>query len=110
MAIAMPANADNVDGSWSPVHDWPLIAVHAALTPDGKVLTYGTTETGKQTGYFDYDIWDPAAGLSGGHVTMDNMTLTDIFCSSQIILPQTARDSDCRWRQLDRKRHDEHRQ
>ncbi|NNE60661.1 MAG: hypothetical protein HKN35_07195, partial [Woeseia sp.] len=35
------ARADNVDGAWTDVHDWPLIAVHAALTPDGRVLSYG---------------------------------------------------------------------
>ncbi len=85
-----PANAQaNIDGVWSPVADWPLIAVHAAITPDGRVLTYGTDGAGKQTGYFIYDIWDPSAGLEGGHFTLNNMTLTDIFCSSQVILPQS---------------------
>ena len=82
--------ADNVDGAWSDVHDWPLIAIHAALTPDGRVLTYGTDGSGKQTGYFIYDTWDPEAGLAAGHMTLSNMTLTDIFCSSQIILPQSS--------------------
>jgi hypothetical protein len=67
-----------------------LITVHAALTPDGRVLTYGTTGDGKQTGFFIYDIWDPSEGLAGGHFTLSNMTLTDIFCSSQIILPQSG--------------------
>jgi WD40 repeat protein len=61
-----------------------------ALTPDGRVLTYGTNGVGTQTGYFIYDIWDPTAGPAGGHVTLDNMTQTDIFCSSQIILPQSG--------------------
>jgi YVTN family beta-propeller protein len=84
------AAADNVDGAWTALEDWPLIAIHAALTPDGRVLTYGTDGAGKQTGYFIYDIWDPAAGLTGGHFTLSNMTLTDIFCSSQIILPQSG--------------------
>lgn len=78
------------DGVWSPVASWPLISVHAALTPDGRVLTYGTKSDGTQTGYFIYDVWDPSAGLGGGHMTLNNMTLTDIFCSSQVILPQTG--------------------
>jgi YVTN family beta-propeller protein len=90
-ALAAPAAAQpQVDGVWSPVRTWPLIAVHAALAPDGRVLTYGTDGAGKQTGFFIYDIWDPTAGLSGGHLTLNNMTLTDIFCSSQVILPQTG--------------------
>ena len=64
--------------------------MHAALTPDGRVLTYGTKSDGTQTGYFIYDVWDPTAGLGGGHFTLNNMTLTDIFCSSQVILPATG--------------------
>jgi len=85
------ARADNVDGAWSPVFDWPLISVHAAITPDMRVLTYGTKGNGQQTGYFIYDVWDASEGPSGdGHLTLDNMTLTDLFCSSQVILPQSG--------------------
>ena len=54
---AIPSDA-NVKGMWSPVYPWPLIAVHAVLMPDGRVMTYGTDATGKQTGYFIYDVWD----------------------------------------------------
>jgi hypothetical protein len=85
-AIAGP----NADGVWSAVAPWPLISVHAALTPDGRVLTYGTKGNGQQTGYFIYDVWDPISGLNGAHMTLNNLTLTDIFCSSQVILPMTG--------------------
>ena len=86
-----PARADSIDGAWSPVFDWPLITVHAAITPDLRVLSYGTKGNGQQTGYFIYDVWDPSVGASSnGHMTLDNMTLTDIFCSSQVILPQSG--------------------
>ena len=44
---------------------WPVIAIHAVLLPDGRVLSYGTDGTGKQTGFFTYDVWDSAAGLGG---------------------------------------------
>ena len=44
----------------------------------------------QQTGYFKYDIWNPAAGLSGGHLTLDSARQTDIFCSSQVIMPETG--------------------
>lgn len=90
MAVNSQSFANNVDGAWTAVHDWPLISVHGALTPDGRVLTYGTKSDGTQTGFFIYDIWDPTAGLASGHMTLNNMTLTDIFCSSQVILPQTG--------------------
>ena len=43
---------------------------------------------GAQTGYFIYDVWDINAGLDGGHLTLANGTGTDIFCSSQVVLPQ----------------------
>ena len=79
-----------IDGTWSALENWPLIAIHAAITPDGRVLTYGTDGAGRQTGYFIYDIWDPSQGISDGHLTLANMTLTDIFCSSQVILPQSG--------------------
>ncbi|MGH8252048.1 MAG: galactose oxidase-like domain-containing protein, partial [Steroidobacteraceae bacterium] len=67
---------------------WPLIAVHAVLMPDGRVLSYGTTSTGQQSGKFIYDVWDSSAGLDAGHTTLPNLTETDIFCSSQVVLPQ----------------------
>src|SRR4030095_13036477 len=67
---------------------WPLIAVHAVLMPDGRVLTYGSDADGKQTGNFIYDVWDPEGGLNAGHLTLPNGTGTDIFCSSQLVLPQ----------------------
>ena len=80
--------ASNVTGTWSPVTAWPLIAVHTVLMPDGRVLTFGTDGNGKQTGYFIYDVWDPLAGLNAGHLTLPNLTNTDLFCSSTLVLPQ----------------------
>jgi hypothetical protein len=85
--------ANNVTGAWlSPAQDnWPLIPIHAALTPDGRVLTYGTKGDGTQTGFFIYDVWNPSSGLSNGHMTLDNMTQTDLFCSAQVIDPNNGR-------------------
>src|SRR6185436_2278538 len=77
----------NVDGVWSPLANWPLIAIHAVMTPDGRVLTYGTQADGTQGAFFNYDVWDPSAGLNGGHLSFNNLTLTEIFCSSQVIMP-----------------------
>ena len=89
-ALAPSAQADNVVGAWSPPAPWPLIAIHAVLTPDGRVLTYGTDGNGIQTGVFIYDIWDPSAGPASGHVTLPNTTATDLFCSSQVVLPKSG--------------------
>jgi YVTN family beta-propeller protein len=80
---------NNLVGAWDPkLYTWPLIPVHSVLTPDMRIMTYGTDGIARQTGYFIYDIWDINAGLEGGHLTLDNVTNTDIFCGSQVVLPQ----------------------
>jgi len=90
-AAAILAFADNVHGGWnSPKADnWPMNALHVALMPDGRVLSYGAGFNGA-TAYFIYDVWDPAAGLGGGHLTLPNTTQTDIFCSNAAIIPGTG--------------------
>ena len=86
-AFSSATLADNVRGAWSPPFNWPLIAAHMILTPDGRILSYGTDGNGTQTGFFIYDVWDPNAGTTGGgHLTMPNISGTDIFCSSQVIM------------------------
>ena len=79
----IPADA-GTKGMFGPLQNWPLIAVHGILTSDGRVLSYGTKADGTQTGFFIYDVWDPR---DGSHLTLNNQTATDIFCSSQILLP-----------------------
>ena len=82
-------------GAWSTglnmplLNSWPLIPLHAVLLGDGKLLTYGTKgpPSLQQTGAFIYDVWDPN---SNSHMTLDNITGTDIFCSAQIVLPQSG--------------------
>ena len=86
---AFGVQANNVTGAWDPqIYSWPLIPIHAVLTPDMRVMSYGTDGVPRQTGYFIYDLWDINAGLQGGHLTLDNVTSTDIFCGSQLVLPQ----------------------
>ena len=85
----IPVDA-HLKGAWSPLKNWPLIAVHAVLMPDGRVLTYGTKTDGQQTGYFQYDLWDSTQDVAAGHTTIANGTGVDIFCSSQLVLPQSG--------------------
>lgn len=86
----IPTDA-HLKGVWSPVVDWPLITVHVVLLPDGRVLSYGSDGEGTQTGYFIYDVWSPAAGFGPeSHLTLPNNTLTDLFCGSQVLLPQAG--------------------
>lgn len=88
--VPLPVDA-HLKGSWSAVVPWPLIAIHAVLLPEGRVLTYGTDTNGRQTGFFTYDVWDPAAGFGPlAHLTLPNGTGTDIFCGSQLVLPHSG--------------------
>ena len=85
---ALPEIGDPVKGTFSPVADWPLVGIHAVLTFDGRVLTYGTSATGARTGYYIYDVWDPLLGLgSNAHTTLPNTTAVDLFCNAQLLLP-----------------------
>ena len=86
---SIPPDA-HLKGMWSPVAPWPVIGIHAVLLPEGRVLTYGTDTNGRQTGFFTYDVWDPAAGLGAGHLTLPNGTGTDVFCGSQLVLPHSG--------------------
>lgn len=81
-AVADPAF--RTQGAWSPAQAWPEIPIHAALTPDGRVMTFGTDQNGVQGAQFNYSVWDPA---TGEHLVLPNTTPTDIFCSAQILLP-----------------------
>ena len=85
---ALPASGDPVRGTFSPVADWPLVGIHAVLTPDGRVLSYGTTTSGVRTGYYVYDVWDPQLGLgTQAHTVLPNESAVDIFCNAQLLLP-----------------------
>ena len=70
LASMQAVAANNTVGAWSPVFPWPLIAVHTVLTPDSRVMSYGTDQAGLQTGYFVYDIWD-ASDRSHGQRARD---------------------------------------
>lgn len=73
-------------GRWGSVFDWPITGIHVILTPDNKILTYGTDLRGAQGGYMVYDVWDP---VTNQHFTLDNTLRTDMFCSVAFVVPAT---------------------
>ncbi|MEM7259213.1 MAG: galactose oxidase-like domain-containing protein, partial [Pseudomonadota bacterium] len=78
-------------GRWSNVIDWPLIPIHAVVTPTGSVMTFGSNLTGEQGAQFHYDVWDPQAGTSAqSHVTLDNTLGVDSFCSAAMVIPDNG--------------------
>jgi YVTN family beta-propeller protein len=87
--VTIPTDA-HARGMWSPLYAWPGVAVHAVLLPDARVLTYGSTPSGLQGGGSSYDIWDGTVAPDVGHMTLPNGTGTDIFCSSNVLLPSES--------------------
>ncbi len=82
-----------VGGRWGPLIGWPLIPIHSAILPDGRMLSYGTQPSGDGgppfSGAFTYDLWTPSDGTGAdAHLVLPNQTITDIFCSAQLILPE----------------------
>ncbi|MDO4905704.1 MAG: galactose oxidase early set domain-containing protein [Lautropia sp.] len=78
-------------GSWTPLFDWPVMAIHAALTPDGRVMSFGVDYSAKGDWKFYYDVWDPTLGIADdSHTLLENTTGTFLFCSAQILIPTTG--------------------
>src|SRR3954464_10061396 len=70
-------------GQWGPVVDWPVVGVHVALLPNGKVLAYDSVGDNATESYPVQDhtratVWDPATGVQTP-VNVD--TGFNIFCS-----------------------------
>ncbi len=82
-AAVATAGAPQDVGQWGPVVDWPVVGVHVALLPNGKVLAYDSigdnaTETYPVQDHTRATIWDPQTG-SQTPVTVN--TGVNIFCS-----------------------------
>ncbi len=88
--IDAPSSAAR-DGFWSQHARWPICPIHAALLPNGDVMTYGTTEAAENGLGFVYDRWNPDRGLApNSHAVFDVQTGNNIFCSAQALLPGTG--------------------
>jgi hypothetical protein len=78
-AAAAVADAPQDVGQWGPVVDWPVVGVHVALLPNGKVLAYDSLSDGAPVhDHTRATVWDPATGTQTP-VTVD--TGFNIFCS-----------------------------
>lgn len=70
LAVAATSEA----GQWSPPIAWPVVALHAGLLSDGKVLSWGK--------YGDPYLWDPS---TGGFTALSNPYW--LFCAGHSFLP-----------------------
>jgi hypothetical protein len=81
-AAAVPG-AEGEVGSWSAPIDWPVVGVHVALLPNGKVLAYDSvgdhaTETYPVHDHTRASVWDPQTGT---HTDVGVNTGFNLFCS-----------------------------
>ena len=84
-AAAAETLPPQLGGRWSNVYGWPLVAVHAALLPNGKVIAWDATPDDADEDPHTTDnyttrttLWDPVTGM---HVQTYNDTDTDLFCA-----------------------------
>ena len=84
------STAANVMGRWSAVKPWPVIAIHAALLPNGKLLTWGGGDNtmapvGSPDAHDGNDtyVWDPMTDTQ----QLVRNTTTELFCAGTAFLP-----------------------
>src|SRR5688572_32940964 len=71
-----PAQTSEI-GQWGAVQNWPVVAIHISVLPNGKVLVW------PRDGGTQARIWDPATG-SFTQVPLSTMNL---FCTGHAFLP-----------------------
>ena len=70
-------------GQWGPLVDWPLVGIHVALLPNGKVLVWDSvgdaaTETFPVHDFTRATVYDPSTGT---HTPVDVDTGYNVFCA-----------------------------
>jgi hypothetical protein len=81
-AAAVAADPGQV-GQWGPVVDWPVVGIHVALLPNGKVLAWDSvgdraTETFPVHDFTRATVYDPATGT---HTPVTVNTGYNVFCA-----------------------------
>jgi hypothetical protein len=76
-------------GRWSDLDPWPIVAIQAALLPNGAVLAYDSVGDAAAESYTEHTftrvtVWDP---LTNTHTFANNATGYNLFCSGLAHLP-----------------------
>jgi Domain of unknown function (DUF1929)/Bacterial Ig domain len=82
-AAAAVAADPGVVGEWGPVVEWPLVGIHVALLPNGKVLAWDSvgdraTETFPVHDFTRATVYDP---VTGTHTPATVDTGFNVFCA-----------------------------
>lgn len=67
-------------GQWDPVFDWPVVAIHAHVMPDGRVVTWERNDAILKT---DAYIWNAA---DNSNVLLPRNEVNNLFCSGHTFL------------------------
>jgi hypothetical protein len=71
-------------GAWTGVITWPVVGIHSAVLPDGKVMSFGRMELSKP----EYPVvWDPVADPQGAHPQTQYPVPDNPFCAGNAFLP-----------------------
>jgi hypothetical protein len=77
-ATVTVTSGGNPTGQWTPVQNWPFMAAHAHLLPNGKVLFWPSFLIGNNP-----TVWDPIANS----FSSSPLAQFNIFCSGHSFLP-----------------------
>lgn len=84
--LTIPADAAQA-GMWSRAIDWPIVAIHASVLPDGRVLTFGAAQGGQDQDGRTLVFWDPRKGSGANALqVLPNAQNVDSFCASAVLL------------------------
>jgi len=86
--IRSPTQDAHLRGMWTSLAQWPLVAIHMSVLPNGHVLTYGSPRGAAGQNSLDFDEWNPAMGLTdAAHATSGNPTAINSFCGTAKLMP-----------------------
>jgi galactose oxidase len=84
--LSIPQNASEA-GMWSGVKVWPIVAIHLAVLPDGRVVAYGAEPSLDIPSGRVFLLWDPKLGFDPASIEINgNAENVDSFCSAATLL------------------------
>ncbi|WP_375388171.1 AbfB domain-containing protein [uncultured Amnibacterium sp.] len=87
MGALTPSAAAADDGMFGSLAAWPIVALHATLTRNGDLVTYGTPQNTVAQAGVVWDKWTPSSGLGlGSHIDSGVMGSYDSFCNAAVTL------------------------
>jgi Domain of unknown function (DUF1929)/Carbohydrate binding module (family 6) len=96
-ASVIQAQSPAAVGQWGPVFSWPIVAIHAVVLPNGKIVTWSSSDKGD--GYTDAAktiprvtetdtwLWDPVSDPNSIKQSKIVNTHTNMFCAGHSLLP-----------------------